>query len=69
MNLCSSGHDEICYEGRNCPVCVLISEKVEKVNVEEIIKIITKVMDAEFTDSGHSGEIAEAIVASILGKE
>lgn len=21
MNLCSSGHDEVCYEGRDCPVC------------------------------------------------
>lgn len=24
MNLCSDGHDEICYEGRECPVCILI---------------------------------------------
>lgn len=21
MNLCNDGHEEICYEGRNCPVC------------------------------------------------
>ncbi len=21
MNLCSSGHDEICFEGRQCPFC------------------------------------------------
>ena len=21
MNLCSDGHDEVCFEGRYCPVC------------------------------------------------
>jgi len=21
MNLCSDGHDEVCYEGKYCPVC------------------------------------------------
>ena len=21
MNLCSDGHDEVCFEGRKCPVC------------------------------------------------
>jgi len=21
MNLCSANHDEVCYEGRKCPVC------------------------------------------------
>jgi hypothetical protein len=29
MNLCSSGHDEICYEGRTCPFCVYIKESEE----------------------------------------
>lgn len=26
MNLCESGHDEICFEGRKCPLC----EEVER---------------------------------------
>lgn len=26
MNLCSDGHDEICYTGRKCPACELIKE-------------------------------------------
>ena len=21
MNLCDSGHDEVCYEGKGCPFC------------------------------------------------
>lgn len=21
MNLCNDNHDEVCYEGRRCPVC------------------------------------------------
>lgn len=24
MNLCSAGHDEVCFEGRNCPCCLLL---------------------------------------------
>jgi len=26
MNLCSEGHDEVCYESKNCPVCELLAE-------------------------------------------
>jgi len=26
MDICSSGHDEICFEGRKCPLCELIKE-------------------------------------------
>jgi len=26
MQLCSAGHDEICYEGRDCPLCTSIQE-------------------------------------------
>ena len=32
MNLCSEGHDEVCYEGRYCPVC---SEKNDTHYYEE----------------------------------
>ena len=27
MNLCDDGHEEVCFEGRNCPVC----EKIEEI--------------------------------------
>lgn len=27
MNLCSSGHDEVCYDGKRCPVCEILEEK------------------------------------------
>jgi F0F1-type ATP synthase membrane subunit b/b' len=27
MNLCSDNHDEVCFEGRECPACNVISEK------------------------------------------
>jgi hypothetical protein len=26
MDLCNSGHDEICYEGRKCPMCDYIED-------------------------------------------
>jgi hypothetical protein len=31
MNLCSDGHDEVCYEGRKCPVCEAVSEKDKEI--------------------------------------
>jgi len=31
MELCKSGHEEICYEDLNCPMCDLIVEKDEEI--------------------------------------
>ena len=30
MELCSDGHEEVCFEGRNCPVCQNMEELHEK---------------------------------------
>jgi len=32
MNLCSDGHDEVCYEGRKCPACFEIEIKKDAIN-------------------------------------
>jgi len=34
MTLCDDGHEEICYEGRNCPVCEF---KLQLEDLEQII--------------------------------
>ena len=26
MDICSDGHDEVCYVGRGCPCCLLLEE-------------------------------------------
>jgi transcription initiation factor IIE alpha subunit len=26
MTLCSDGHDEVCYDGKECPVCKAIQD-------------------------------------------
>lgn len=26
MNLCSKNHDEVCFEGRVCPACELVTQ-------------------------------------------
>lgn len=33
-NLCSSGHDKICFEGRKCPFCLFIKEVDKRRNHE-----------------------------------
>ena len=48
MKLCNDGHDEVCYEGRDCPVCEQVktisdledkifdlNEEIKKLNEEE----------------------------------
>lgn len=47
MNICSQGHDEICYEGRDCPVCDLMSDY--KYEIDGHIEIIDK-LNNEITD-------------------
>lgn len=32
MNLCSDNHVEICFEGRNCPLCALRDELENRIN-------------------------------------
>lgn len=39
MNLCSYNHEEICYEDRDCPLCLMIQEYDETIsNLETDIK-------------------------------
>lgn len=26
MNLCESGHQEVCFEGKTCPVCQILKD-------------------------------------------
>lgn len=32
MDLCSHEHDEVCYDGKTCPVCSLRDEKNEEID-------------------------------------
>ncbi|MEX0595831.1 MAG: hypothetical protein WD512_04955 [Candidatus Paceibacterota bacterium] len=27
MYICDDGHEEVCYEGRSCPLCYILEEK------------------------------------------
>lgn len=46
MNLCDSGHDEICYDSKNCPLCEaqeIMQEHEEKIKeLEEDLKTCAK---------------------------
>jgi len=32
MELCSKHHEEVCFEGRNCPCCEAMSELEKKIS-------------------------------------
>ena len=40
MDICSNGHDEVCYEGRKCPVCELKNDL--QYQIDEMQKIIDR---------------------------
>ena len=54
MNLCNNNHDEVCFEGRFCPVCELQKDfdsvLEEKNNLKDEIKDLeNQVSDLEAT--------------------
>lgn len=47
MNLCGSGHDEVAYEGRSCPVCDLIeTNSREMAELDEQLKGVISERDS-----------------------
>ena len=45
MTLCSEGHDEVCYEERDCPMCKLLEEN--KILTAEIENLKEEINNAE----------------------
>lgn len=43
MNLCSEGHEEVCYEGVECPLCETLKEMDD---LEQKIKNLKETFDA-----------------------
>lgn len=50
MDLCSSGHDEVCYETRTCPMCDIINEMQDE--LKEAKKEIDRLNDALAEERG-----------------
>jgi hypothetical protein len=50
MNLCSDDHDEVCYEGKDCPVCKAISETNEEKDINNGLLDEIKDLKAEVKD-------------------
>ena len=37
MNLCSAMHEEVCYEGLTCPVCLMGEQKNEEIEKKDAV--------------------------------
>lgn len=48
MELCSSGHEEICYNSRKCPLCLEIDEKE---SLEKDLKNELEIVNGSLDDS------------------
>jgi len=65
LNVCGSGHEDIAYEGLDCPLCELMEDKDEALRLievaeEEIRDLKTQVKDLEedlkfYSDKGPYG--------------
>ncbi len=53
MNLCSSGHEEVCYETRDCPFCEKIAELEKDIEnlADEISDLKGQIAELESDDS------------------
>jgi predicted RNase H-like HicB family nuclease len=51
MNLCDSGHEEICYECRNCPLCEANREIESLENIVEELKESLEELKEELEES------------------
>ncbi len=46
MELCSDGHDEVCYDGRSCPVCdAILDHDATTTELAEAEKEIERLKD------------------------
>lgn len=54
MDLCSNGHEEVCYEGKECPACETIDNKDEVIaDLHEKIENLTDEIDGLSEDNGN----------------
>lgn len=60
MNLCSDKHDEVAYEGRRCPVCILIEEHRDEVR-ELDVKVDALKAEVEVLEQINNDLTAEAV--------
>jgi predicted RNase H-like nuclease (RuvC/YqgF family) len=61
MELCSSGHDEICYDGGRCPFCSSIDEYERKVShlEDDVSRLEYENRDLESQVSSLQSEVAD----------
>ena len=62
MNLCSRYHDEICFEGHDCPVCAIVKEKDEKISELEsqAENLNSEIRDLTASNEAISEEVEQA---------
>ena len=61
MNLCSNGHDEVCFDGFDCPVCQMEADKESAIDI-----LNDKILDLENTIFDLTAIIAEHAPEELL---
>lgn len=58
MNLCDDGHDEVCFDGRHCPVCEIIKDDKHYIDqLKETIDDLTQQLTDAETEQARYMEI------------
>jgi hypothetical protein len=51
MNLCDHGHEEVCFEGRHCPMCSLVEAYEDNVeSLKKEIEVVSKELETKTTE-------------------
>lgn len=71
MNLCSDNHDEISFEGRNCPACEIISDKDSKISDLEdtILNLKSEIEELKESNQQMNNEVEQARKDLILTRD
>ena len=52
MDICSSGHEEVCFEGTDCPMCKLKANKDGEIDTlrDDVLELTGKIEELEAGD-------------------
>jgi len=63
MDICSSGHDEICYSERTCPICPILEDNNDTINdLESSVKSLEQEVKQLNDDINTYADIKDSII-------
>jgi len=71
MNLCSDGHDEVCFDQRECPCCQILGDLKDEITdlTKSLKDAETRADDAENALDAYEDDVVEQVRLRIKAHE